>query len=167
MRLAPTSGSLAFGLPPMRLTFETDTPVYPMRPSATAEREQPLRLYVPADHRMDIGNPAPEGAAPDLTFAGEVRPDPQYPALSATLTGPRFLTRYDAEPRPKLITDDIRFTRSATDEPHRELVIVKELVRSPWPDPAVPLILPALAPAAGAVAIARRRSAKRAAPPQP
>ncbi|WP_181320684.1 DUF2330 domain-containing protein [Saccharothrix carnea] len=167
VRLAPTSGSLASGLPPMRLTFETDTPVYPMRLSATAERRQPLRLYVLADHRTDVSNPAPEGAAPELTFAGEVRPDPQYPTLSAALTGPRFLTRYDAELSPELITDDIRFTRSATDEPHRELVIVTEYVRSPWPDPAVLLILTALALAAGAVVIVRRRSAKRDAPTKP
>ncbi|XVV06109.1 DUF2330 domain-containing protein [Actinosynnema sp. CA-248983] len=59
VRLAPSSGSLADGLPPMRVTFETDAPVYPMRLSATAERVQPLRLYVLADHRVDIGNPAP------------------------------------------------------------------------------------------------------------
>ncbi|MFD0201978.1 MULTISPECIES: DUF2330 domain-containing protein [Saccharothrix] len=166
VRLAPTSGSLASGLPPMRLTFETDTPVYPMRLSATAERRQPLRLYVLADHRMDISNPAPEGAAPDLTFAGEVKPDPQYPTLSAALTGPRFLTRYDAELSPKLITDDIRFTRSATDEPHRELVIVKEYVHLPWPYPAVPLILLTLA-LTGAVVVVRRRRAKRNAPATP
>ncbi|MEH1127450.1 DUF2330 domain-containing protein [Micromonospora sp. CPCC 206061] len=160
VRLAPTSGSLAAGLPPMRLAFETDTPVYPMRLSATAEGRQPLRLYVLADHRMDISNPAPRGSAPDLTFAGEVKPDPQYPTLSAALVGPRFLTRYDGEFRPAQITDDIRFTRSATDEPHRAVVIVREYVRSPWPMPAVPLILLGLALVAGAVVIARRRSAK-------
>lgn len=64
VRLAPSSGSLADGLPPMRVEFETDAPVYPMRLSATAERVQPLRLHVLADHRVDIGNPAPRGRAP-------------------------------------------------------------------------------------------------------
>lgn len=157
VRLAPTSGSLADGLPPMRLAFETDTPVYPMRLSATAEGRQPLRLYVLADHRVDVTNPAPEGSAPDLTFAGEVRPDPQYPTLSAMLTGPRFLTRYDAEFRPAQITDDIRFTRSATDEPHRAVVVVVEYVRSSWPLPALPLTLLGLALAVGAVVLVRRR----------
>ncbi|MEO3926759.1 DUF2330 domain-containing protein [Micromonosporaceae bacterium B7E4] len=164
VRLAPTSGSLSAGLPPMRLAFETDTPVYPMRLSATAEGSQPLRLYVLADHRMDVSNPAPKGDAPDLTFAGEVKPDPQYPRLSAALDGPRFLTRYDGEFRPAQITDDIRFTRSATDEPHRAVVIVNEYVRSPWPMPAVPLILLGSALVAVAVAVAvvivRRRSAR-------
>ncbi|MEU4767390.1 DUF2330 domain-containing protein [Actinosynnema sp. NPDC023794] len=162
VRLAPTSGSLADGLPPMRLAFETDTPVYPMRLSATAEGRQPLRLYVLADHRVDVTNPAPEGGAPDLTFAGEVRPDPQYPTLSAMLTGPRFLTRYDAEFRPAHITDDIRFTRSATDEPHRAVVVVDEYVRSSWPMPALPLTLLGLALVVGAVVLVRRRRSVRA-----
>ena len=66
------------------------------------------------DHRVDITNPAPTGSPADLTFAGEVTPDPRYPVLSTTLTGPRFLTRYDGQFRPAQITDDIRFTRSAT-----------------------------------------------------
>ena len=145
VRLAPASGSLSAGLPPMRLAFETDSPVYPMRLSATAEGTQPLRLYVLADHRVDVTNPAPAGSPPDLVFAGEVKPDPRYPTLSAALPGPRYLTRYDARFRPAQITGDIRFTRSATDEPHRAVVVVTEYVSPPIP--VVPLLL------LGAVAI--------------
>lgn len=130
VKLAPTSGSLADGLPPMRLSFETDTPVYPMRLSATADFAQPLRLYVLADHRVDITSPAPGRAEPDLTFAGPVAADPAYPKLSAALTGPRYLTRYDGEFEPRQITDDIRITPSATDEPFRATVVVTEYVRS-------------------------------------
>jgi hypothetical protein len=162
VRLAPTSGSLSAGLPPMRLAFETDTPVYPMRLSATAQDRQPLRLYVLADHRMDISNPAPGGTAPDLTFAGEVKADPQYPTLSAALTGPRFLTRYDGDFSPAQITDDIRITRSATDEHHRAVVTVTEYVRSPWRTLAGPVILLILVLGGGAIAILRRRRPTRA-----
>ena len=163
VRLAPTSGTLTAGLPPMRLAFETDTPVYPMRLSATAEDTQPLRLYVLADHRMDISNPAPTGDTPDLTFAGEVKPDPEYPLLSAALAGQRFLTRYDGEFRPTQITDDIRITRAATDDPYRAVVTVTEYVQSPWPTLALPLILLALLAAAltaGVIVVVRRRSAR-------
>jgi hypothetical protein len=166
VRLAPTSGSLSAGLPPMRLAFETDTPVYPMRLSATAQDVQPLRLYVLADHRMDISNPAPEGSVPDLTFAGEVKPDPQYPTLSAELAGPRFLTRYDGEFAPAQITDDIRLTRAASDQPHRAVVTVTEYVRSPWPTPALPLILLGTALVAAAIAVVRSRWRRRPRGPQ-
>ncbi|WP_460304360.1 DUF2330 domain-containing protein [Actinocorallia aurea] len=162
VRLAPASGSLSAGLPPMRLAYETDTPVYPMRLSATAEGRQPLRLYVLADHRMDVTNPAPRGGAPEVTFAGEVKPDPAYPALSAALTGPRFLTRYDGDFDAAQITDDIRFTRAVSDEPYRAVVTVTEYVDSPWPDGAALWALGAAALATGAVVIARRRRSARA-----
>jgi hypothetical protein len=162
VRLAPASGNLEEGLPPMRVSFETDTPVYPMRLSATAEYTQPLRLYVLADHRVDISNPAPEGAAPDLTFAGRVEPGPAHPALSETLAGPRFLTRYDGEFAPDLITDDIAITAAATDEPYRAVVVVTEYVTSTWPGEALAIVvLVGAAAAVAAVAIVafrRRRS---------
>ncbi|MBW4720456.1 DUF2330 domain-containing protein [Saccharothrix obliqua] len=161
VRLAPTSGSLSAGLPPMRLTFETDTPVYPMRLSAVADRVQPLRLYVLADHRVDVGNPAPRGNAPELTFAGEVRPDARYPELSALLSGPRFLTRYDGEFRPQHITDDIRITRAATDEPYQAVVVVTKYVRSPWRSPVVYAVGAAVL-IVGAVLLLRWRKRGRA-----
>ncbi|MFE2753893.1 DUF2330 domain-containing protein [Actinosynnema sp. NPDC059335] len=161
VRLAPASGSLAGGLPPMRLAFETDTPVYPMRLSATAEVVQPLRLYVLADHRVDVGNPAPGGRPPDLTFAGPVEPHPDHPALSAMLPGRRFLTRYDGEFSPTRITDDILITRSATDEPHRAVVTVTEYVRSSWPLPGAPLTLLGLAVLGGGVFAVRRLVTRR------
>ncbi|TQM85230.1 uncharacterized protein DUF2330 [Saccharothrix saharensis] len=164
VRLAPTSGSLAAGLPPMRLAFETDTPVYPMRLSATAEAAQPLRLYVLADHRVDITNPAPTGSPADLTFAGEVTPDPRYPVLSTTLTGPRFLTRYDGRFRPAQITEDIHFTRSATDTPYRATVTVTEYVRSSWPLPGVPLLLVGVAVLVGTGFAVRRCTTRRRSP---
>lgn len=160
VRLAPTSGSLAEGLPPMRIAFETDNPVYPMRLSATADHVQPLRLYVLADHRMDVSNPAPGGPAPDLTFAGRVRPDARYPTLSAGLTGERFLTRYDGEFMPPRITQDIRLSRAATDEPYRAVVTVTKYVDSPWRTLAAPLLLVGAALAAAvflAVRAYRRR----------
>jgi hypothetical protein len=140
VRLAPASGSLQDGLPPMRVSFETDTPVYPMRLSATAEYVQPLRLYVLADHRVDISNPAPSGGEPDLTFAGRVEPDPEYPRLAAALSGPRFLTRYDGEFEPGRIIDDIRITAAATDEPYRATVVVTEYVTSSGPERRTVLI---------------------------
>ncbi|CAL9567187.1 hypothetical protein SUDANB95_04718 [Actinosynnema sp. ALI-1.44] len=155
VRLAPASGSLADGLPPLRVEFETDTPVYPMRLSATAQHAQLLRLYVLADHRVDVGNPAPRGVAPELTFAGPVDRSADHPEVSALLIGPRFLTRYDAEFRPDFIEDDIRITRSATDDHHRAVVVVTEYVRSSWPFPGLLWVFGGLA-LAGAGLLVRR-----------
>ena len=161
VRLAPSTGSLEDGLPPMRVSFETDTPVYPMRLSATADTSQPLRLYVLADHRVDISNPAPGGGDPELTFAGRVEPGPAHPVLSSAMSGPRYLTRYDGEFAPDLIERDIRITTAATDEPYRAVVVVTEYVTSPWPTPLLPLAAGALLAAgtvAGVVAARRRRT---------
>ncbi|MFC7615616.1 DUF2330 domain-containing protein [Actinokineospora soli] len=160
VRLAPKSGSLDDGLPPMRLSFQTDSPVYPMRLSATAEYDQPLRLYVLADHRMDISNPAPGGGALDLVFAGQVRADAAYPLLSRSLAAPRYLTRYDGEFAPSRITDDVRITRAATDEPYRATVVMTRYVQSVWPT-LLPLLagVALLAVAVGG-AVWRRRRAK-------
>ncbi|MGH3758029.1 DUF2330 domain-containing protein [Actinophytocola sp.] len=137
VRLTPdTSGAtFADGLPPMRLTFGTEEPVYPMRLSATAEHAQPLRLYVLADHRMDAGNPAREGGEPELTYANWVRPADLsgHPVLAGMVDGPTFLTRYDATFQPEDITGDIRLTRAVADEPYRAVVIQNRYVTGTSP----------------------------------
>lgn len=109
------------GLPPMRVAFPTEEPVYPMRLSAAADHAQPLRLYILADHRMDVTNPAPDGREPELTFAGRLTPADveDRPTLAGLVDRPRFLTRYDARFDPADITDDIHLTRSATDDAYR------------------------------------------------
>lgn len=132
VRLTPRAEDATFaeGLPPMRLTFGIDEPVYPMRLSATAEHGQPLRLYVLADHRMDASNPAPQGGGPELTYAARLGPAEvaRYPILSDLVTGPRFLTRYDATFNPDHITDDIHLSRAATDDAYRAVVVERRYV---------------------------------------
>ena len=122
VHLVPTTAD--FGLPPMRLSFPTTEPVYPMRLSSAAETAQPTRLYVLADHRTDASSPAPDGPDPDVTFAGWLGPDDLagYPLLAEHVTGRQFLTRYDGRFEPRLITDDIHLTKAATDQTHREVV---------------------------------------------
>lgn len=122
VHLVPTTAD--FALPPMRLTFPTDEPVYPMRLSAAADTAQPTRLYVLADHRTDASNPAPQGPDPDATFAGWVDRDnlADYPLLAEHVTGTQFLTRYDGRFEPRLITDDIHLTQAPVDQTHRTVV---------------------------------------------
>jgi hypothetical protein len=118
------TGTFAEGLPPMRMTFATDEPVYPMRLSATAEYAQPLRLYVLADHRVAASNPTSPGDAPEPTFAGRLSTADlaDHPQVTKLVRGGEVLTRYDAEFTPSQITDDIHLTRAANDEPYRAVV---------------------------------------------
>jgi Uncharacterized protein conserved in bacteria (DUF2330) len=93
-------------LPPIRLSFATNDPVYPMRLSALAATQQQLRLYVLADHRV-------EASGPDLTlyFAGRDE------------SRDKFVTRYDGTwPTPADITSDIRLTPTTSDETFRTVI---------------------------------------------
>ncbi|WP_161962467.1 DUF2330 domain-containing protein [Nocardioides speluncae] len=132
VKLTPTGAKKTFadGLPPMQMAFQTAEPVYPMRLSKLGNPSQPFRLYVLADHRMDITNPTPELSEPEVTFAGWVAPEglADYPALAERVTKKRFLTRYDKELEASKITDDIRFTQAEADEAHRAVVIRTEYV---------------------------------------
>lgn len=105
----------------------------PMRLSATAEFAQPLRLYVLADHRMDMTNPAPNGRTPELTYANRLRPADlaDHPILAGMVEGQRFLTRYDAEFHPEQITGDIRLTPAASDATYRAVVVEDHYVTVP------------------------------------
>lgn len=125
-RLTPENADdFTDGLPSMRITFATTDPVYPMRLSATARHSQPLRLYVLAEHRMDVSNPAPEVSPAELTYAGWVEPAELtgYPVFAKLVERRRFLTRYDGEFRPDAITGDITFTRAPTDETYRAVIV--------------------------------------------
>jgi len=127
VRLTPEEEAATFegGLPPMRFTFPATEPVYPMRLSATAEYAQPFRLYVLADHRMNISNPAPGDDDAELTYAGWVAPGDlaDYPVVAELVTERRFLTRYDALFDPEKLTDDIHLTQAATDDSYRAVVV--------------------------------------------
>jgi hypothetical protein len=110
VRLTAGQGSLRGNLPPLRITFDTTKPVYPMRLSGQASSPQALRLYVLADHRMDATSPV-QGRNLPLFFAGRDESRNTY------------VTRYDGQwTEPKVITQDILLTQSARDEPHREVV---------------------------------------------
>lgn len=124
VRIRPKTHGATFdgGLPPMRIAFHADNPVYPMRLSAAARVAQPLRLYVLAGHRTDVTNPAPGAPAPTLTFAGRLDGVRLQTHVELRKYANAFLTRYDATPPPSLITSDIRLSRSATDGQFRAVV---------------------------------------------
>lgn len=168
VHLRPEAAEETFddGLPPMRISFATDEPVYPMRLSAAAERSQPLRLYVLADHRMDVTDPTPGDSEPDLTFAGWLTPDEldEHPELAKLVTERRFLTRYDARVDPEEVTDDIHLTQAAEDETYRAVVVQTRYVRGPSTAEVTLVVLGGVVLvglAVGAVILVRRRRQRR------
>ncbi|XVV06110.1 hypothetical protein ACQPW3_12275 [Actinosynnema sp. CA-248983] len=86
---------------------------------------------------------------------------PDHPKVSALLTGPRFLTRYDARFRPEFIENDIKITRSATDDHHRAVVVVTEYVRSAWPFPGSVWVFAGLVLVGVGLLLHRKLTAKR------
>jgi hypothetical protein len=107
MRLSAQDGEHLGGLlPPIRLSFATNTYVYPMRLSGLARTPQSLRLYVLADHRIDASGPSLE-----LYFAGRDE------------TRGKFVTRYDGTWQdPSEITSDIQLATARTDDPYRTVI---------------------------------------------
>ncbi|WP_460393212.1 DUF2330 domain-containing protein [Actinophytocola sediminis] len=165
VRLTPDGAeTFADGLPSMRFTFPVDEPVYPMRLSATAEYAQPFRLYVLAEHRMDVSNPAPADDPAELTYAGWVDPATltDYPELAELVDDRRFLTRYDARFAPEDITGDITFTRAASDEAYRAVVVERRYVQGSSTGLVVAVVAGAVVLlGAGGLGVARLRRSRR------
>lgn len=99
------SSTLTGELDPLRITFETENVVYPMRLSAAASTPQSLRLYLFGDSRSDIAqdtrDQAPLNAARSTVWAGPV----DDPALAQRGS---FLTVIDLaweQPRSQITTD--------------------------------------------------------------
>ncbi|TXL92348.1 DUF2330 domain-containing protein [Streptomyces sp. IB2014 016-6] len=129
VRLAPEEdgATLRGTLDPLRLTFESDRLIYPMRLSRLADQPQSLGLYVLADHRMEprasIG-----GDEPEIRFAGRVSAG-DSPALGELAgEGGTFLTAIDQYfPRPERIDADHELRATASDTPYRRVYYDEEL----------------------------------------
>ncbi|MFD3525353.1 DUF2330 domain-containing protein [Streptomyces sp. NPDC058653] len=122
VRLAPEEKGAVLGgtLDPLRLTFDSDRLIYPMRLSGLADQPQSLGLYVLADHRMEPRD-AIGGDAPEIRFAGRVSPA-DAPALGKLTDGePVFLTAIDQYfPEPERIDADHELRATAEDTPYQQ-----------------------------------------------
>ncbi|MEV0411505.1 DUF2330 domain-containing protein [Streptomyces sp. NPDC050448] len=164
VRLAPRQPgkTLTGTLDPLKIRFDSNRLVYPMRLSRLAKTPQSLGLYVLADHRMEPASPI-GGADPKITFAGKVTPE----GALATLTGgkPAFLTAIDQEfPEPGRIDGDHELRATAADIPYRKVIYHGELLTvGGIPAWLLTLVAVLAALAAGTFTSFRRRSRSRTA----
>ncbi|WP_285583439.1 DUF2330 domain-containing protein [Actinoallomurus iriomotensis] len=173
IKLAPRQGRLTGALDPLRVTFASDAPIYPIRLSRLATSPQSVHLYVLAPHRVSVSGL--EGGML-TTYAGRVTPSMvASPGLRAMVGDGAFLTEVVRHGiPPSAFTDDLRLGYTA-DTPYREVVNVDGGLVTFLGVPAylwfvVGLLVIVIAGAAAAVVSARRaargrRASAGAAPP--
>jgi hypothetical protein len=119
---AESGDALTGALQPLRLSFASDTVVYPMRLSRSATVTQYIDLYVLAQHRMDPTAVPVPGDKPTLEFAGPIdRSD--SPALADFAADAAFLTRWkNTIYEPAAIDGDYIFERASSDTPYQQVI---------------------------------------------
>lgn len=116
-------GALSGSLPPLDITFESPTVVYPMRMSAAAATPQYVRTYVFADQRMARSDATWSSGHNELRYAG--RPDAsavQNATLAELLEVGPYLTVHDQSyyrPGSEIVSDFI-FDRSSNGGDYHE-----------------------------------------------
>jgi hypothetical protein len=115
IKLAPsqtTDGALM----PLRMAFNSETIVYPMRLGALADRPVDVLLYVLAEHRVEIPRMRTLYAGP-VALLDKVPPADLAPLFSAP-----YLTKLrNSDLAPGALTEDFVVKRAANDEPYREV----------------------------------------------
>ncbi len=156
---ADTGGTLTGDLQPLRLTFTTDSVVYPMRLSRSATTPQTVDLYILADHRMDPDRVPVAGQQPSLQFAGAIEPADVSPALAGYVTDRTFLTRWnDYIDDPSAIDGDYVFAQAGSDSMYQQVIY---RTRNRGDVTGLVLIAALAAAAVVAVVVLRRRGQAR------
>jgi hypothetical protein len=125
IRLVPDARGAALTgvLQPLRLSFDSDRAVYPMRLSQSAKTPQSVDLFVLADHRMDPTSVPVPGDDPTLQFAGHLDPDAVSGDLAPFVGDGSFLTRWTNEiGTPASISGDYVFGMAADDAAYQQVI---------------------------------------------
>ncbi|MEV0298865.1 DUF2330 domain-containing protein [Nocardia sp. NPDC050710] len=155
------SQPLIGALDPIKLTFDSDRFVYPMRMSGAAQHAQSVRLYLLGDHRLQRTDGDAGKQYTSVEFAGRIGDitDPDLRAL--TTDGHDYLTELAiAIHQPATITTDFTFAAADTDTAHRERITYTEYVEL-FGFPAGTVILGTATLAAAVVLVAVIRVVRR------
>jgi hypothetical protein len=125
IRLVPDGrgAALTGALQPLRLSFDSDRAVYPMRLSQAATTPQSVDLFVLADHRMDPTSVPVPGDDPTLQFAGHLDGAAVSSDLAPLVGAGAFLTRWTNEiGTPASISGDYVFGTVINDTPYQQVI---------------------------------------------
>jgi hypothetical protein len=128
VRLTNPGGQLAGSLDPLRMTFSTTAPVYPIRLSNFAKEVQAVVLYVVAAHRVEITREASPGSYVEPIFAGRVA----AADLGVTPIDGQdvYLTAFSQYLNPGSVTADYQFGRARDDTTYQR--VTYETVDLSW-----------------------------------
>lgn len=153
---------LSGALDPVRLAFDSDRLIYPMRMSAAASTAQSVHLYVLGEHRMQRDDPNAARQNTVVEFSGRLSPgDSDDPFLREAIgTGRDFLTEMRVRiGDPGAITSDFTFAAAPEDTVYRKRVVQTDTVTL-YGRPAGYVVLGAAALAAAVVVVAVVRVAR-------
>jgi hypothetical protein len=118
VKLTSPGGQLAGSLDPLRMTFTTSAPVYPIKLSNFAKDVQAVTLYVAAAHRMEITREASPSYVEPM-FAGRV---PAADLGLAPLDGQDvYLTAFTQILQPGSVTADYQFGPAPDDTTYQRV----------------------------------------------
>lgn len=120
MSLTAKGKSLSGELPPVSLTFASDSLVYPMRMSRGAKETQHVTTYVLADHRVSRTDPTASQGTLRTAYADRMRPSlVTSTALQRLSVDEPWLTEFTQTfDRPgQQVRSDFTFTRAPDDDP--------------------------------------------------
>ncbi|WP_067858763.1 DUF2330 domain-containing protein, partial [Nocardia shimofusensis] len=153
---------LSGALDPVRIAFDSDRLIYPMRMSAAASTTQSIHLYVLGDHRVRRADSDAAGQNSVVEFAGRLSPgDSDDPFLRETISAGRdFLTEMRVRiADPGAITSDFTFAAAPEDTAYRQRIVHTDRVTL-FGRPAGYVVLGAAALAAAVVVVAVVRVAR-------
>lgn len=155
------TASLTGRVDPIRLSFATEHPVYPMRISGPADTPQRVRLYLLSEHRMTRSDAAATAQSVEVEFAGRLA-DTASPTFTGMAEGGRnYLTKLSvAIPDPSTGSTDFTFATAPTDDEVRGRLTVVESVEF-LGLPAGPVVLAPAVAAAALVVFALIRTLRR------
>lgn len=151
-------------LDPVRLDFDSDQLVYPMRMSAAAKDTQHVTVYTLARHRMQRTDADAAAQTVAVDYAGSIQGRTSDQTLTELSTANPYLTKITTTiTDPESIATDFTFGPAPTDDPYQQVIRHGDTEHDSallWAVGATVLVI-VLAAASGAVWILRHRRSAR------